>query len=826
MPYTGLTPTTSINGVDFLTASVFNAIATIADEVLHLDGATQLYGSLTVQRSQISSTSTRASTGDNRAGTAILNAVAASQSSLSIESFSNEHSFYLNTFTDSIFIETGLKHRVLVFTNPNASIQNSSFIGFYWMEVNGSFSSFANVSFIDSVLGILNWLAGRLDLTGINIPSTTSGYYCALGQGSNNNKFFFWNPVALDFSKVLHTSAEHRAYKGFTVSWQFSDTSGGISNTLVIYRDDRNSIGGSKTELGRYLTNSSGIPTGTFDSKQGVNGANVERPSLWILTQQSAPTGAIVAQSPPNTFYTAAQVNGSYVDHLYDVQDILVEIEVRSYLHSAPDLIGAPTAEIGRINPDESVNFYRPFPLLVDEGVTITNTTTVSGYSGIAHTTIGFSLSGTLTLSQVYDSRKLYWYNNDGVSVPSKVGSVADFGAANITIASPTANPTTTAKYDRATHTGTLTLSATGSYSARPWDVPAVGVVTVASGSTNLQGWTFATGATINVSSGTAIVTVDDTTGITAGAGVTLQTPQAAITISGIPTGANAIVGVIDLNTNAQTFPTIADGTATITVELSHNYFIACDARGYLRQTVTLAGNVPSYTFNLPNFRALYELGTSRASDIFLNTNNFTVMVGDGTPNLSLADVFHTIEDYLATPEAVFFSTPPYPVIVSTGSGTSRQYLFFPYDAAANTPNPVRIKPKSANTSDPTLTDFVIVHEGSTAPLFSIFDFTTAGGRTIRFQTEAVAASITVSGAGALTTDQAAQLAAINNKTANLPSSPASTADVQVTVLGGFSNDDRTALEALPTLTQIEASTVIAKEKTANAAKNAAIAGL
>jgi hypothetical protein len=29
---------------------------------------------------------------------------------------------------------------------------------------------------------------------------------------------------------------------------------------------------------------------------------------------------------------------------------------------------------------------------------------------------------------------------------PSKVGSVADFGAANITIASPTANPATTAK--------------------------------------------------------------------------------------------------------------------------------------------------------------------------------------------------------------------------------------------------------------------------------------------------------------------------------------------------------------------------------------------
>jgi hypothetical protein len=169
-----------------------------------------------------------------------------------------------------------------------------------------------------------------------------------------------------------------------------------------------------------------------------------------------------------------------------------------------------------------------------------------------------------------------------------------------------------------------------------------------------------------------------------AGTGVTCRQPQAEIVISGIPTGANAIVGVIDLNTGDSYISTITDGTATITVDPTHNYFIACDARGYLRQAVTLAGNIPSYTFNLPNFRALYEAGIPGAP-VTLNTSTFEVLVGDTRSLLPLADVFYAIENLLATPEAIFFSTPPRPLIVNTGSGI-RQYLAFPYDFDADTP--------------------------------------------------------------------------------------------------------------------------------------------
>lgn len=69
-------------------------------------------------------------------------------------------------------------------------------------------------------------------------------------------------------------------------------------------------------------------------------------------------------------------------------------------------------------------------------------------------------------------------------------------------------------------------------------------------------------------------------------------------------------------------------------------------------------------------------------------------------------------------------------------------------------------------------------------------------------------------------------LTAINTKTANLPTSPASTGDVQVTVSGGFSESDRANLAAIPTLTEIENSAVLAKQSTAQAAVNLAAANL
>jgi hypothetical protein len=544
--------------------------------------------------------------------------------------------------------------------------------------------------------------------------------------------------------------------------------------------------------------------------------------------------------------------------------------------------------------------------LLTVDPVVFASLATASGYTqaNSNYSTSTVSISGTITPRQIYD--RIQWelyqdanlFSTDHFNSADGLNFTANY---NWTISAPgliTSSPLATITWASGK---TVTLGATGTYNGFYGSIAATGGVNVPNGSTvKLPGWTGA-GGTIAItgytSGNTATVEVDNLSQWTAGPGVTLQTPQTTLVLSGIPTGANAIVGVIDLTTMTQTFPTIVGSTATIPTNPARSYFIACDARGYLRQAVTLAGNVPSYTFNLPNFTSLYNAGTAGA-DITLNTTTYAVTVGDSIPNLSLATVFRAIEDLLATPVAVFFSTPPYPIIVSTGSGSARQYLFFPYDTVANTSNPVRISPKVGNLIDPTLTDFVIIHEGSSAPLFTIFDFTSAGGRTIRYQTEAVAASVTVSGSGALTTEQAAQLAALNatlissgifssgalvnapsaglsaagmrtalgmatanldtqltgintnideiptinyisdlttikNKTNNLPASPASTNDVQVTVNGGFTSGDRSMLDTIPTLVEIEASTVIAKETTvqnavaaANEAANNAAANL
>jgi hypothetical protein len=415
----------------------------------------------------------------------------------------------------------------------------------------------------------------------------------------------------------------------------------------------------------------------------------------------------------------------------------------------------------------------------IDANITQATAATVAAYSGIA---INYS-SQLATVSAAITAQQFYDYHAYDLSLIGNISQVDWLTSADRSNFTSTYNITIASGGSFSGSTGSITLSgaktltlATARTYTLSFVLGATGKVLLgASGSFGLTSYEFTVGAKIDTSitvGNTAIATVataqlsnvSASSPTTGGGSVVIQTPATTISISGIPTEAGAVLGVIDLTTMVQTFPTITNGTATVVTDPTRNYFLACDARGYLREAVTLSGAVPSYTFNLTNFRALYESGISRASDITFNTTTFEVIVSDGTPNLSLADVFHTIEDYLAdplNPEAVFFSNPPYPQIVDIGGGSGRQYLFFPYDTVADEPNPVRIKPDPTNISDPTLTDFVIVHEGSTAPLFSIFDFSEANGRTIRFQTDAVAANVVVSGSGALTTEQSNQLAAL-----------------------------------------------------------------
>jgi hypothetical protein len=205
---------------------------------------------------------------------------------------------------------------------------------------------------------------------------------------------------------------------------------------------------------------------------------------------------------------------------------------IKSYLHNEVLRSDVVNNTVGSLALPSVLN------LIPDTGISQANPATVGGYSGISHTTAAFTLSGILTLSQVYDSRKLYWRSNAGVNCPAQEGFVADFGTANATLSAPANNPAITAKYTTATTSGTLALSVAGDYSATPWVIGSA--VTVAPGSTSLAGWTL-TGSTINVSSESATVFVSSTAGITAGSNVTLLL-QSTLTLTGFPNGSRVVV--------------------------------------------------------------------------------------------------------------------------------------------------------------------------------------------------------------------------------------------------------------------------------------------
>jgi hypothetical protein len=279
------------------------------------------------------------------------------------------------------------------------------------------------------------------------------------------------------------------------------------------------------------------------------------------------------------------------------------------------------------------------FGMTVDPGVTETNTATVSGYAGITNAASSYVLSGTLTLNQVYDSRKLYWRNNLGVPAPAKVGDRVVFGA-SITIAAPASNPAATTKFTEVETTGSLTLSASGNYSTTKWIRGSGTVTTVATGSTNLAGWEF-TGATVdNASASAAIVLVDYdqianiTTTSTGGGSISVR--SAPVVFTGFPTAANAngrsadaTFGIQDVS--SEVWHTYDASSGSVSVSLSelatapdYQLIVRGDAIGWIRTPDSTIDADYSGTFNFANlFReivdedgdAMVGLGTQSVMD-------------------------------------------------------------------------------------------------------------------------------------------------------------------------------------------------------------------
>jgi hypothetical protein len=443
--------------------------------------------------------------------------------------------FRASRIEDSVVRAEDLANTVLV-PMPSSVFTNSYLpnIDFYADIV--SYPVFSEIKLNKITIGDDPTVIGTIDVKNSTFFSPEN-YYGSYGDGVG---FHFIN-TSIDLednTSIYDVIAGHQpsrattSKKFWTVDLLIADSNGPIENVLVSFENDSDSF---------------------WDESDTSDGAG-------LVTFQLLDSEQIAENLPTDT--------GGYSS---DAQlDVAVRQDytrtIKSYLHLASEAAYTNNAQLG--SSENPVTFG----LLIDVGVTETNTTTVSAYSGITNATGSITLSGTLTLSQIYDSRKLYWRNNDSVSTPTQQGAIADFGSANITISAGSNSPATTAKYQQFTTTGDITLSAAGTY--LNGHVPATGEVIVVAGETILAGWTFASGATISRVSGSATVFVDASqlANITPGTGVTLSSTP--VLFEGFPTGNNAngvayAAVIAILNTDDDTLFAAYTGGATYSKSLS-----------------------------------------------------------------------------------------------------------------------------------------------------------------------------------------------------------------------------------------------------------------
>jgi hypothetical protein len=195
-----------------------------------------------------------------------------------------------------------------------------------------------------------------------------------------------------------------------------------------------------------------------------------------------------------------------------------------------------------------------PFGSLPDTDITVSNTATVAGYTEFAftHTSSTIAVSSATTVQKLHDYCALEkasfvdsGITTGGNPVPKcclpTLGdlfftrSTGDLLYSLSLAANITGGPIVLASGKN------VTITAAGNYQTSVITVRNGGTVTVPSGATNLIGWTL-TGATINVSTGNATVTVSSTVGVTAGPGVTLQLDPKTLTLTGFPANSQIVV--------------------------------------------------------------------------------------------------------------------------------------------------------------------------------------------------------------------------------------------------------------------------------------------
>jgi hypothetical protein len=403
--------------------------------------------------------------------------------------------------------------------------------------------------------------------------------------------------------------------------------------------------------------------------------------------------------------------------------------------------VATQTVDFGPAGTAPKVSFGSPVGQVLDSSISQAAAATVAAYTGFLNFDWVYdypqyfkALNTTNALIPTL-TQKLIDSNSGTLFTPVAYNIVIDTAAGSIFLVSTgtttlTLKPLSSAISSGTKHTAlqissgkSLTFAQNGDKTSGKYICGTGVTIVVASGTTNLRGSTLA-GCTINTAT-TATVLVDSVTGITTGTGVTLQEPQPSIRLFGLPTVANTVLRVKDLTSNAITNPTPVAGEVTIIVNPARSYEIRADAPGYLMQRITLSGATPEFAFSLQDFRALYNSGVNRSSQITFNYSTQVVTISDSATTISFADMFRTVEDYLATVNGLELDAQPYPVTLP-----DRNILWFP-KTPGGAVNPVRVKPNPANTTDPALL-FETYLDGASDTSYGLFDFSAAGGRIIR----------------------------------------------------------------------------------------------
>ena len=534
----------------------------------------------------------------------------------------------------------------------------------------------------------------------------------------------------------------------------FVDCTISLSNILVMRNDAALTTGDHKKGASHNLklVNSSGVAiVGALVTYTGETNANATSDASgivneFILIHQRT---NLAGMTLPGLGYQ------SYSKPLATVDLSAYSREIRSYAHQPLTQSITVGAQIG------SPTLPFDFSLSTDLGVTQANTVTVGAYTGVSHTASATTISGTRTLAEVYDSRKLHWRNNSGL-FPAFVGIIADFGTINVVVSGTLTNPG--AKFlDGLQTTGTLTLASPSSINF-PVDiggaitlqalgnytflaaVKSTGVVNVVAGLTNLSSWTFTAAATINNSSASAAtVSVASTVGIvttsTGGGAIAIQ--SVPVLFTGFPTAANinsfapaATFAIQDVTSSTWTTYDASSGSVSVplsTLATGANLVLRADARGWYRTVdVTIAASY-SGIFDFSNlFAPITDQDGIAIAGLGVQAEKDRVTYNQSASRFELASGVVSFNSLLDKKEELTSSQAG---LTLFSSALIRQLIFAKniYSKVVQIPSPLMVSATISATTSPILTDVILVRTGNAAADVYTHDLTsTAPGLTNR----------------------------------------------------------------------------------------------